>query len=466
MTVLLIRDAEVNGRPGIDIRLRDGLVEQVGPGLPTAGAEVLAAHGGAVVPGLHDHHLHLHASAADAASVRCGPPAVRDRAALAAALATAPADESGWVRGVGYIETVAGDLDATALDALHAGRPVRIQHRSGALWMLNSAALAAAALSEATHSGLERDAGGNPTGRIWRADTWLRTRLPRTAPPDLRALGRTLTRYGITGVTDATPDLSPRSRSALVAAADDGIIPQRLHLLGVPLDSAAPDSDRVTVGPYKIVIADSALPDLDHLVQRIQHAHQRNRAVAVHCVTRAALLLFLAALDVTGARPGDRVEHGALIPPDVDDDIRRHRLSVVTQPGFLADRGDDYLRDIAPDDLPDLYRCRSLLDARIPLALSSDAPYGPLDPWAVIAAAATRITPEGTALNPAESLTPRQALDAYLAPAHAPGGAPRIVRPGVPADLVVLHTPSALALRRPSADHVRYTIIDGIPFPA
>ncbi|WP_439331736.1 hypothetical protein [Nocardia nova] len=59
--------------------------------------------------------LHLHATAADAASVRCGPPAVRDRRALAAALATATGDEHGWVRGVGYFDSVAGDVDATAL---------------------------------------------------------------------------------------------------------------------------------------------------------------------------------------------------------------------------------------------------------------------------------------------------------------------------------------------------------------
>ncbi|MGY1899836.1 hypothetical protein [Nocardia gipuzkoensis] len=50
-----------------------------------------------MIPGLHDHHLHLHATTADAASVRCGPPAVLDRDALAAELAGAAGAEHGRI---------------------------------------------------------------------------------------------------------------------------------------------------------------------------------------------------------------------------------------------------------------------------------------------------------------------------------------------------------------------------------
>src|SRR5439155_480481 len=45
-----------------------------------------------------------------------------------------------WLRAVGW----AGhehDLDRDVLDAVVPDRPVRVQHRSGALWVLNSAAL-------------------------------------------------------------------------------------------------------------------------------------------------------------------------------------------------------------------------------------------------------------------------------------------------------------------------------------
>ncbi|WP_181723629.1 hypothetical protein [Nocardia gipuzkoensis] len=50
-----------------------------------------------MIPGLHDHHLHPHAATADAASMRCGPPALLDRDALAAALAEAAGAEHGRI---------------------------------------------------------------------------------------------------------------------------------------------------------------------------------------------------------------------------------------------------------------------------------------------------------------------------------------------------------------------------------
>ena len=114
-----------------------------------------------------------------------------------------------------------------------------------------------------------------------------------------------------------------------------------------------------------------------------------------------------------------------------------------------------------PVDRPDLYRCATLVDAGVPVALSTDAPYGPLDPWATIAAAVDRTTPKGHVVNPAERLTPAAALAGFLAPPDDPGGPPRRVRPGAAADLVLLRAPLAEALARPSADAVRAVLRAG-----
>jgi predicted amidohydrolase YtcJ len=462
VTDVLLHDAELADGRRADVRVVGGRVDDVAPTLLRRhGEESLDCRGGALLPGLVDHHLHLHALAAYRQSVRCGPPAVRNRAALTAALTSAAPDEHGWIRGVGYHEKVAGNLDAIALDRIHSGRPVRVQHRSGALWILNSLAAKAVSLTTGEHPGIERGADGAPTGRLWRADDWLRTRLPRTRPPGLAAVGEELARFGVTWVTDATPDLAP---DALAAIADDmatGVLPQRIHLLGAPLDAPFDGSSprHPTVGPYKIVLADSGLPALNDLVQRIRAAHSVGRAVAVHAVTREALVLLLVALRESGVLPGDRIEHGALLPRELIGEVAALRLRVVTQPGFLADRGDDYARDVPVPDHADLYRCRSLVASGVRLALSSDAPYGPLDPWAVIAAAVRRVTPTGHVLASEESLTPVAALDAYLGPADDPGGPPRQVRAGAVADLVLLHTGRAEALADPAAESVRATLI-------
>jgi predicted amidohydrolase YtcJ len=481
MTGLLLRGAEVHGRAPVDVRIADGAVAEIGRDLPHGEREeVIDARGGAVLPGLCDHHLHLHAIAAAAASVPCGPPAAASPAALAAALAAAPSGEDGWVRGVGYTEDVAGLLDAAGLDRLHRDRPVRLQHRSGALWIINTAGVRALGLAEAEHPGIERDGQGRPTGRLWRADDWLRARLPRARPPDLAATGARLARLGVTHVTDATPDLDAAAIDAIRAAMASGSLPQHVQLLGVPLGwapAAAPRAatagprapavrpDSPGAGPFKLVIPDSALPDIDTLTERIRAAHGDGRAVAVHCVSREALVLLLAALDDAGTRSGDRVEHAALVPAEFIPRLHRLGLTVVTQPGFLAQRGDDYVRDVPAAEHGDLYRARSLLDAGIGCALSSDAPYGPLDPWAVMAAAAGRRAPSGHVIGPDERLTPGQALAGYLGPPGDPGAPPRRVAAGSPADLVLLRVPLAEALAAPSAGLVAVTIIAGSVVP-
>ena len=461
---LLLRDAEIDGRARADVRIASGRIAEIGGSLPRApGERVLDCGGGALLPGLCDHHLHLHALAARRRSVPCGPPEVTDRAGLAAALRNATPDEHGWIRGAGYAESVAGDLDAAALDRLERHRPVRVQHRSGALWILNTAALTATGIEAAACPGIERDHDGTPTGRLWRADDWLRTRLPATGPVPLDEVGQELTRFGITAVTDATPDLDPRALAAFDQAVRDRTIPQRLHLLGAPLDAPYhPGHPHITTGPYKIVIADSGLPDLDDLAGRIRAAHRRGRPVAVHCVTREALLLLLAAFsEAETARGADRVEHAALVPAEVIGEMARWGLRVVTQPGFIADRGDDYRRDVPAEDHQDLYRCASLLVAGVPVGLSSDAPYGPLDPWRVMDAAVQRRTRSGAVIGPDERITPLAALHAYLASPGDPGGPIRLVRPGATADLVLLHAPLAEALQRLDAALVRSVLIGG-----
>ena len=460
---MLLHNAELNGRRRADLRVSRGTVTEVAPALRRHDGEpVYDCRGDAVLPGLCDHHVHLHAMAARAGSVRCGPPDVTGPAGLAEALAATDPDLSGWIRGTGYTESVAGHLDALALDKLRADRPVRIQHRSGALWILNTAALTAIRANTATHPGVERDADGHPTGRLWRADAWLRSRLPATGPPDLTQVGAALLGHGITAVADATPDLDALAIAAIDQAMARGILPPRVCLLGTPLGTPLPgDQGRPgpTSGPYKIVLADSSLPPYDELTNRIRAAHTAGRPVAVHCVTRDALILLTTALGEVGSRSGDRIEHAALVPPELIPDLARLGIHVVTQPGFLADRGDDFLRDVPPADRPDLYRCATLLRAGIPVALSSDAPFGPLDPWAVIAAATTRRTPSGQIASPGERITFTQALDAYLAPPQDPGGPPRRVSRGLPADLVVLRAPLAEAARLP--DPVRAVLVGG-----
>jgi predicted amidohydrolase YtcJ len=448
---LVLRDAEVDGVVG-DVLVREGMIASVGLPVPHADTTIDCG-GAAVIPGLHDHHCHLLAAAAAADSVLCGPPAVRARTGLRKALAK-PAGPDGWLRGIGYDESVAGDIDRRVLDQIAPAVPIRVQHRSGALWVLNSAGLATLGIEDqpgGTHpDGVERDGAGRPTGRLWRLDGWLRDRLPARAMPDLAGLSRTLARYGITGVTDATPDLGDEA----IALLTGGELRQRLCLLGAP----GPVTGALT-GPFKIVVPDHELPGWDELAARVSAV--RPRPVAVHSVSRESLILVLAVLRDVGSVPGDRIEHAALVPPDAVRVIVELGLTVVTQPAFVAERGAEYLDRVAPADLGNLWPWRRFDEAGVPVACSSDAPYTSWDPWAAIAAAAGRITRDGRRVAPDERVNAARALAAYFGTPLDPGGAPRRIARGEVADIAVLDRPWRRVIEEPAAVRVRATVIGG-----
>ena len=172
------------------------------------------------------------------------------------------------------------------------------------------------------------------------------------------------------------------------------------------------------------MLDDDTLPSLDDLAGQVRQAHAARRAVAVHCVTRVQLLLTLAALDTAGRRPGDRIEHGAVIPAETVPDLRG--LTVVSQPHFVAERGAQYAADVDPEDRPDLWRLRTLIDGGVAVAAGSDAPFGGADPWHVMRAATRR----PANLGPGEAVAPATAIRLFLGEPARAGRTPAEWHPG------------------------------------
>lgn len=459
-SALVIRDAEINGVPAMDCRIEGGRIVELGHALrPGPRDDVLDGHGGALIPGLADHHIHLTALAAWRASLDLTdipPDAVAD------ALRSAHPDAGGWVRAVGYDDTVHGDLTRDSLDSWLPTVPLRVQHRSGALWVLNSTGLAVLSAETSPHPGIEREPAGRPTGRIWRADDWLRDRLP-SRPPSLRAIGRELASYGITHIADATPDADGTVARLLADAVENEDLLQHLAVM-----SAVPPQSRhhrLTAGPVKLIVADHQAPDLNELTDGITAAHAHGRPVAVHCVSRPALALTLAALEHAGGHDGDRIEHCAVTDLATAQVLAQRRIRVVTQPTLVTRRGDIYRQHADDTDREDLWRYATLLHAGVTVAPSSDAPYGDPDPWACLRAATSRRTCSGHTLGPHERVSADIALAGMQSELDDPGGRPRTVRPSAPADLVLLDRPLRHALRDPGPGCVRATIIDGRPVP-
>jgi predicted amidohydrolase YtcJ len=99
----------------------------------------------------------------------------------------------------------------------------------------------------------------------------------------------------------------------------------------------------------------------------------------------------------------------------------------------------------------------------VPVGCSSDAPYGDLDPWVTLRAAAQRTAPSGAVVTPTEKVDPGTALRGFLTAASAPGGPTRLIAAGAPADLVVLDRSLRAALAEPDHRRVQVTVINGRP---
>ncbi len=435
---MLIRNVDIGGKR-VDARIGNGLIESIADHLSALDHEpVVEGKGGALLPGLHDHHIHLNATAAALQSVHCGPPDVMDEQQLITALHRNPDDD--WLRAIGYHPSVAGEIDRNWLDKYGPERPVRIQHRSGRMWIFNSRAIALL------------DANIPDDGRLVDGDALVR-QAPGSQRPDLGPLVNKLLSFGITGVTEVTPgndrfDLEHYLRSAR---------PLRLSIMGGEDLHTVDGGKAANIGPLKIHNHDHDLPPLSELTDTIERAHARGRAVAVHCVTRAELMLSLAAIEEAGPRHGDRIEHAAIADSTAIDWIKRLDLTVVTQPHFVAERGTAYLRDVDKDDLAHLWQLKSFLEAGIRLAAGSDAPFGDFNPWKAMASAVTR--PDG--LGPGEAVTAEQALALYIKPVEYAGGEARKIAMGAAADLCLLDRSWSDARENLADASVRATWIAG-----
>lgn len=429
----------------VDIRFAERVLA-IGALTQQPGDRLIEGGGTTLLPGLHDHHFHFMAYAAYRQSVDVF--SCTDQAALMAQLSRA--DTGDWIRGVGYHEARHGQLERQDLDAIEA--PLRLQHRSGKFWLLNTRALHELDLWQADHAGVERDAQGAPTGRLFRMDQLLRERIPRLSL-DIRGTVQALRQHGLTGITDASHTNDAKAAETLENLRQiDTTIDLGLNVFCMGDLSVAP-------GPHKVMLDDDHLPDFDTVVANVRAAHEQDRGAAFHCISRTELVFALAVLQTAGMHTADRIEHGSLIAEDLIPMLQDTGVVVVSQPGFIGHRGDFFSASVAADERRDLYRYSSLLAAGVPTLASSDAPYGPVDPWRIMANAVGRRTESGSELNLQERVSGMQALSGYLTAPAAPGRRQRTITVGQPTNLCLLDRPLAEAVSALDQVKVRATWI-------
>jgi len=453
---------------------RDEVMDASAPG-----ARLVAAGDAAIVPGIHDFHLHLVGMARARRTLAIDPAASFDTLVgqLRAAAAGVPAGT--WLRGHGWSEATVRAGALAHLEEAVAERPTLLySHDSHSAWASAAArhmASLAAATEDPVGGRLERGADGAPNGLLRESATELveavaeRLRGPAldTALDEVLA---ELAGLGITGATDAG-DTSADNGSGEHAALGDRAsllvgararIDGRLRLTvnvpvaaitaaagagmrtGVPL----PGSDTVRAGWAK-VYADGALGSRtaavfaaytcgeagnrgilrlspDELDAIVGAGRAAGIGLAVHAIGDRAVAATLDAMERHPARPGtppDRIEHLQLVRAADRSRMADLGLTASLQP--IHGASDRDLADACwADRLEDAYAWRQLADAGIRLAFGSDAPIETPNPWWGLYAAVHRRFPDADVADwhPEAALTPAAALAAYTrAPALAIG---------------------------------------------
>jgi predicted amidohydrolase YtcJ len=470
---LLIRDARIRtvdpARPtatavGIWNGAIVGLDEQV-LGLPTR--STLSADGAVIVPGFHDAHCHttsygLGLVLLDLTDVQ-GPAAALDAvAAYAAGLGA-----TDWVIGTGYGAgmPLGEHLTRDELDRAGDGRPVWLTHFSGHQCVVSGAVLAAVGIGAGTTTERGRigtDAAGRPNGLLEEAVMDLVKDYvgPSSAEQLARAIDKATSQYAAEGITSFTDagigcpglDHSPVEVAAYQLARRSGWLRARAQLMvhnemmheltAHPEDAIARGldfgmhtgfgDDWLGLGAMKIwvdglgVEGADGKPDFDNdpaLLRRdIIAAHRAGWQVAAHAMGDHAVDLVLDALaearsagpaPVQVQQPRHRIEHGGLIRPDQLSRLADAAMTVVTQPIIVSEFGDLFAEVVAADRLAEVFRVRSLIEAGIPVAGSSDRPVAPGSSLRGMQAMVQRQSAAGVVHGPQERVTAAQALAAY-----------------------------------------------------
>ena len=473
--------------------------------------------GATVLPGFIDAHNHLILLGHWLNQVDCSASAVRSIPdivdAIAARSRTVPAGT--WIEGHGYDDTRLAERrhpSRTDLDAATPDHPVLIHHISGHMSVVNSRGLELAGIGHGTPDPVggrvDRDPSSwEPTGLLQeQAQTLLPVPFtpqePGTLLESLRSGGVAYLEAGVTSSHEAGI-FSPPELGAFQTAWAEGWLAQRTYLMfridfvpwieALGLQGGFGDA-RLRFGALKLV-ADGSLigrtaavsePFLDDPAPRnigmltippdelhdlISRGHGLGWQMAVHAIGDRAIETTLDGFERAMARlprpdPRHRIEHCGVLRPDLIRRIGQLGVIPVSQPPFITEFGDGFLRHLGHARCQLTYPLRAFLKAGIPVAGSSDSPVSSHRPLLGIQAAVTERTADGAEFAPAERLTAEEAIRMYtIHAAHASFDErdKGTIEPGKLADLVVLgHDPMTVAPESIASIPVLATVVGGV----
>jgi len=450
------------GRPASAVFFRQGRIARIGDTktlraeAPT-GTPVIDLGGRTVVPAFTDAHAHIW-KIGHLLTTMLDLRKTSSLEELVSAVNTRHRQAPGgqWLLGRGFNEVAMQekrkptrhDLDLAAPD-----RPVVLTRTCGHIYAVNGSALRAAGINADTPAPvggvIERDKNGEPSGLLHETAMGLINRvLPAPSASDYEQMVSAALRHqlslGITASSDC--GVAPELLEVYRDMDRRGELPARVNVMPLRRVDSRKDpvplpqqhvSDMLRVDTVKF-LADGGLSgataalsvpyrhadtkgtlrfDPEELRQLCQESHDQGWRIATHAIGDVTIDLVLSIYESLGAHPRGlrhRIEHFGL--PDGTQLARAARLGVISVPQsiFIHALGANFL-EMIPDSLfSRTYPIRSMLDAGLTVALSSDAPVVEDDnPLMGMRAAVTRQLKDGRVIQPEQRITVDEALHCY-----------------------------------------------------
>ncbi|HYH13111.1 MAG TPA: amidohydrolase [Thermomicrobiales bacterium] len=471
--------------------------------------------GATMFPGFVEAHNHMLLFGLSLAGIDARPKALPSIEALVESIrgraTTTP--EGRWIVARGYDDNQLAERrhpNRYDLDQGSSRHPVYLINGSGHLAVANSRALELAGITGTTSAPqggeIVRDEQGEATGLLLEtAQTLVQRVMPKPTIEDLvDALQSCHDRFVAAGITS--------SHTAGVNSIDEVRAHQRWRerasnplrttmMIGRSMFPAFRDSglrtgfgdDRLRVGPLKLFSDGSligrtaavSIPFLDdpdpnnlgmemmpreELNEIVLAGHRCGYQVAIHAIGDRAIEMCLDAYQhaqeaVPRTDTRHRIEHCGILRPDLIQRLVDQEVIPVSQPIFIREYGDGFIRHLGRERTALTYPFRSLIDAGLPLVFSSDCPVSAYEPLRSIQASVEEKTHSGTPYAPGEAISAHEALRNYTVNgAYAGFAADRVgsIRQGYLADFTVLDTdPADVAPAEIDAIAVQATVIGG-----